>query len=221
MLKHQVLIANDRAVSIDRIEAMLPPHFEVVATVRDTQALRRAAVRLKPDIILIDAAMAVQDEFRVVGEIARLLPHTRIVLHPDDAGCGSAAEDSSGVAAAARGMIKAMPDCDPPDAIKLTPKPDKLDTPAAGARLFRAMPPPGTSSSQGPTDREYQVLALLAAGYPMKLIARRLGITYRTVTFHKYRMMERLGITTNAGLMTYALKGNLAPPTEGKEFSLA
>jgi DNA-binding CsgD family transcriptional regulator len=51
------------------------------------------------------------------------------------------------------------------------------------------------------TGREYEVLALLAAGYPMKQIACRLGITYRTVTFHKYRMMERLGIRTNAGLI--------------------
>jgi len=49
----------------------------------------------------------------------------------------------------------------------------------------------------------------LAAGHPMKCIAHHLGITYRTVTFHKYRMMERLGISTNAGLMTYALKRNM------------
>src|SRR6266516_160883 len=44
--------------------------------------------------------------------------------------------------------------------------------------------------------------------------AYRLGITYRTVTFHKYRMMERLGITTNAGLMSYALKRNISESFE-------
>ena len=75
---------------------------------------------------------------------------------------------------------------------------------------FRAVQTPGTASLPEPTDREYEVLALLAAGHPMKQIAHRLGITYRTVTFHKYRMMEKLGIKTNAGLMTYALRGNLA-----------
>jgi len=56
------------------------------------------------------------------------------------------------------------------------------------------------------TGREHEVLALLAAGYPMKQIASRLGITYRTVTFHKYRMMERLGIQTNAALMKHAFE---------------
>jgi hypothetical protein len=40
----------------------------------------------------------------------------------------------------------------------------------------------------------------------MKVIAHRLGITYRTVAFHKYKMMQRLGIRTNAGLTTYALR---------------
>jgi DNA-binding NarL/FixJ family response regulator len=72
------------------------------------------------------------------------------------------------------------------------------------------------ASSRELSNREYEVLALLAAGYPMKQIASRLGITYRTVTFHKYRMMEKLRITTTAGLMSYGLKKNISersPPS--------
>jgi DNA-binding CsgD family transcriptional regulator len=64
------------------------------------------------------------------------------------------------------------------------------------------------------TKREYEVLALLSAGYPMKQIAYRLGITYRTVTFHKYRMMQRLGINTNAGLVHYAVKNGVLETVE-------
>jgi DNA-binding NarL/FixJ family response regulator len=56
------------------------------------------------------------------------------------------------------------------------------------------------------TSREREVLELLANGLAMKVIAHRLGITYRTVAFHKYKMMQRLGIRTNAGLTTYALQ---------------
>jgi DNA-binding NarL/FixJ family response regulator len=66
-----------------------------------------------------------------------------------------------------------------------------------------------TSSSRELSNREYEVLALLAAGYPMKRVASRLGITYRTVSFHKYKMMEKLGITSTAGLMRYALNRNI------------
>jgi len=64
------------------------------------------------------------------------------------------------------------------------------------------------------TNREHEVLALLAAGYPMKQIAYRLGITYRTVTFHKYRMMDRLGIRTTVGLLQYALKKGIRVAAE-------
>jgi DNA-binding CsgD family transcriptional regulator len=73
-----------------------------------------------------------------------------------------------------------------------------------------------------PTRREYEVLALLAAGYPMKQIAYRLGITYSTVTFHKYGMMERLGIRTNAGPVQYAMRnGVLEQDTAGKNLAAA
>ncbi len=67
----------------------------------------------------------------------------------------------------------------------------------------------GVLPPQELTSREYEVLALLAVGYPMKQVAYRLGITYRTVTFHKYRMMQRLGIRTNAGLMHYAIRNGV------------
>jgi DNA-binding NarL/FixJ family response regulator len=65
---------------------------------------------------------------------------------------------------------------------------------------------PESASLQELSNRQHEVLALLAAGYPMKEVAYRLGITYRTATFHKYKMMERLGISSTAGLMSYALK---------------
>jgi DNA-binding CsgD family transcriptional regulator len=68
------------------------------------------------------------------------------------------------------------------------------------------------------TPREHEILDLLARGHPMKQIAYRLGITYRTVLFHKYKMMGRLGIRTNAALMAYALRG-AATPFPGRAIS--
>ena len=57
--------------------------------------------------------------------------------------------------------------------------------------------------------RQKQVLQLLAEGKPFKEVANQLNIAPRTVGFHKYRMMESLGITTNAELIRYALKQRL------------
>ncbi len=223
MLKQRVLIADDHAASTDRIKAVLPPQFEVVATVRsdDYQALSPTALKLKPDIVLIDIAMAIEDGFQAVKEIVQHLPHTRIVFYPNEGGSRSyaAAETSSGVISAlgACGFVtKGAAECGCSDAIRVAPKLDSYGTPATRSASVRAL-----QASQELTDREYEVLALLAAGHPMKRIAYRLGITYRTVTFHKYRMMARLGIKTNAGLMTYALRSNLAEHMGQKVFPAA
>jgi DNA-binding NarL/FixJ family response regulator len=220
MRRYRVLVADDHAASEHHVKAALPSQFEVVATVRgsDHHALSRTALKLKPDIILIDFAMAIQDEFHAVKDIFQHLPRVRIVFYPE-AELGPCVEKTSaGVVSAleAGGFItnqtvNRATSGAAPVAPAASKRSDEIVLDSASSAV-RALEPDGTPS-QEVTKREYEVLALLAAGHPMKRIAHRLGITYRTVTFHKYRMMERLGITTNAGLMTYALKRNMADQT--------
>jgi DNA-binding NarL/FixJ family response regulator len=204
----RVLIAGDHAPSTDRIKGLVAPHFEVVATVRDigNQALHHAALELKPDVILVNIAMAIEDRFEAVMEMVRQLPHTRFVFYQNEGGCRCCAAKVSPDAASALGgcgfVSNGQADC---------------GTPGTRSTSARALQTSTTPSSQALTHREYEVLALLAVGHPMKRIAYRLGITYRTVTFHKYRMMERLGIKTNAGLMSYALKRNISENFEDNE----
>ena len=59
------------------------------------------------------------------------------------------------------------------------------------------------------TPREREVLRLLAQGRVMKQVAAELGITTRTVAFHKYRVMRHLGVTSNAELVQFAMRNNL------------
>ncbi len=56
------------------------------------------------------------------------------------------------------------------------------------------------------TERQQEVLALLVKGNTMREVAAILKITPRTVAFHKYRIMERLGVSSNAELIRYAIK---------------
>src|SRR5262249_50893381 len=212
MPRYRVLVADDRAASTHRVRAVLPPQFEVVATVRssDHQALSRTALELEPDIILIHFAMAIQDGFDAVKDIFRHLPRARIVFYPDVEQLGACVEVVSALEAGGLIANENVNRADSGAASVAPAAPKRSDRIVLdSASAVRALESHGTAS-QEVTEREYEVLALLAAGHPMKRIAHRLGITYRTVTFHKYRMMERLGITTNAGLMTYALKRNMA-----------
>ena len=214
MPRYRVLVADDRAASAHHVMAALPRQFEVVATVRssDHHGLSRTALKLKPDIILIHFTTAIQDGFHAVKDIFRHLPRARIVFYPDVEQLGSCVEVVSALEAhgfIAKETVNRAASGAAASAAPAAPKrSDQIVLDSASSRV-RAAESYGTPS-QEVTEREYEVLALLAAGHPMKRIAHRLGITYRTVTFHKYRMMERLGITSNAGLMTYALKRNMA-----------
>lgn len=187
----RVLIADDHPLSHEQIKAIVAPHYEVVGTVLDSRALPQAALRTKPDAILINSALAMDSRFEIIADVLRRLPSARIILYSDDPAKAPVEETSVD---SNQGSVIA---CGVSDGTYFP------STPVRSLQMSKAV------SSKAVTSRECEVLALLAAGYPMKQIAFRLGITYRTVTFHKYRIMERLGITTNAGLVAYALKQNI------------
>src|SRR5262249_49884607 len=152
------------------------------------------------DLVVIEAELSLRDEFRATREIMRRLPDTKIIHHATDAvaaGAGIAGDDEADDEAVGD---TAAPCEQLGQAVRLAASQCPSLVPAPVAR------PATESSSAELTTREREVLALLATGHAMKVIAHRLGITYRTVAFHKYKMMQRLGIRTNAGLTTYALR---------------
>ncbi len=190
----RVLIAEGVSSLPCAISAMLSAEFEVVGNVDDNGFLLAEALRLEPDLILLDVDMALKDGFQAAKEIMRRLPGTKVVVltlstrghHGSDA-----PKRSRDLSRTIR--LAAVADDRAPAARRLQPP-------------MRAMSKFGCSSPARLTHREREILALLASGRAMKVIAYELGICYRTVAFHKYRMMRRLGIRTNAGLTTYALQ---------------
>jgi DNA-binding NarL/FixJ family response regulator len=198
----KVIVATDRKGVPAAVRAMLTLEFDLVRVVYDADTLLREALRLRPDLVVIEAELSLRDEFRATREIMRRLPDTKIIHHATD----DDATDTAGVEGDDELADGATP-CEPlAQAVRLAASrcPPLLPAPFAS--------PAPRDSSPELTAREREVLQLLATGHAMKVIAHRLGITYRTVAFHKYKMMQRLGIRTNAGLTTYALRsGAIAP----------
>jgi DNA-binding NarL/FixJ family response regulator len=84
---------------------------------------------------------------------------------------------------------------------------------AAGGLVGSLLHEPGSSREDGKlSTRQREVLQLLAEGRTMKQIAHLLAITPRTVAYHKYTMMEDLGIKTSAELVQFAIKQHLVSP---------
>ena len=201
----RVVVATDRTAVPAAVQGMLALQFDVVSVVYDADTLLSEALRLEPDLVVVEAALSLRDEFRAAGEIMRRLPRTKIIHHATAAEAFSQDDESESVWSDGRFS----------QALRLVG--------TAGRPAADAGEPPariGASPPAALTSREREVLELLARGVAMKVIAHRLGITYRTVAFHKYNMMQRLGIRTNAGLTTYALQTGALKPAGivGTEF---
>ncbi len=86
-------------------------------------------------------------------------------------------------------------------------------TPRVAGEVFSRLSGAGADDAQKtkePTPRQREVLELLVQGCSAKEIARRLGVSQRTVEHHKYNMMAQLGIRTTAGLIQYAVRQGMA-----------
>jgi DNA-binding NarL/FixJ family response regulator len=207
----KVIVATDRKELRAAVHAMLASEFDVVSVVYDADALLSEALRLEPDLVVVEASLSLRDEFRATREIMRRLPRT-LIIHQASAGTAADAATTEALARAVRLAVVESPAQAtgmPSKAVSVAP----VLAPAQAPSLVPAQHHPEL------TTREREVLELLASGVAMKVIAHRLGITYRTVAFHKYKMMQRLGIRTNAGLTTYALRigalGTAYAPSSG------
>ncbi len=193
--QNRVVVATDRIAIPAAVHAMLTLEFDVVSVVYDADTLLSEALRLEPDLVVVEAALSLRDDFRATGEIMRRLPRTKIIHH--------ATQDATRAEEPSQGDECEAIDSEVRFSQALRLAGTARDCPADAGEA------PEAASQQDPaglTSREREVLELLANGFAMKVIAYRLGITYRTVAFHKYKMMQRLGIRTNAGLTTYALQ---------------
>jgi len=210
MKKPRVVIADDHVLLLDAFERLLEGDYEVVGKATDGRELVRLALELKPDAIVADVSMPELNGLEAARQIMARLPATRIVLltvHED--GVLAADALSAGVAGF---VVKRSAAGELQQALR-----DAL----AGRRYLTPLVAvgsvPATNGTRGEgslagrlTPREREVLQLLAEGRTMKEIGARLGITARTVAFHKYQLAEKLGARSTADLIRFALGNHLA-----------
>jgi DNA-binding NarL/FixJ family response regulator len=202
----RLVLADDHVLLLDAFERLLEDEYTVVATVSDGRSLVERTLELQPDGVVSDVSMPRLSGLDAARQILAALPRTRIVfltVHEDASiaaeafrlgGAGyllkrsAAAELKTALAAALSGGRYLTHLVAGGDAAQL------LDGGAPADPVARLSP------------REREVLLLLAQGLPMKEVGRRLGITARTVAFHKYRLMEAVGAKTNADLVQLAMR---------------
>jgi len=206
----RILIADDHTLVAEACKKLLESEYEVVATVSDGRALVRAAAELKPHLIIVDVAMPLLNGLDAGQQVKEFLPAVKLVYLTMNHDTGLAVEAfrrgasgyllktcaASELMVAVREVLRNKSYLSPMiarDTVDFLLRQDKklIDE---GDRL---------------TERQREVLQLLAEGKSMKEVAAVLNITTRTVAFHKYRIMEVLSARSGAELVQYAMRNHL------------
>lgn len=202
-----LVIADAHRLFVAGLSKLLASKFKIICTVSDGRSLVEAAQRLHPDLILTEIAMPLMNGLEAVHRIRRAMPAMRIV-------CLSTSSDDDTVRECfqkgASGFIpKTASGAELMLGLRRVLHGDiylSQRLPQA-AKLFSDAVSMGNVDEEVPlTERQIEVLQLLAEGKTMKEVAAVLNLTTRTVAFHKYRLMNTLNLNTNAAVVQYALQ---------------
>ena len=205
----RVLLADDHAVLRDSLRAFLGmyPDIEVVGEASDGVETLAQAQSLKLDVLLLDMAMPNLGGLEVLRRITKEQPECKVlVLTQHDAPEYVLPALQSG----AKGyMLKKAGGSEVAQAVRALARGERVLHPAIARFVIEAAMKGDTqceSASDHLTEREREVLVLIGEGNTNAVIAKSLGISQKTVDKHRARLMEKLGVTSRAGLIRYALE---------------
>jgi DNA-binding NarL/FixJ family response regulator len=210
MNRPKIVIADDHNLVAELCRTLLEKEYEIVSTVSDGDALIRATLQFKPQVIVVDIGMPLVNGLDAGQRIKHMVPSVKIIFLTMNGGTDLAAEafrrGASGfllktcatdeLLVAVRNVLKGR------SYLSSAMTKDAVDFLLRQGR-------PLVEDAERLTDRQREVLELLAEGKSMKEVATALKVTARTVAFHKYRIMEVLGVKSSAALVQYAMRNHL------------
>ncbi|MGW8157950.1 MAG: response regulator [Desulfoprunum sp.] len=209
MKKPRLLLADDHRMVAEGLRGLLEQDYQLVGIVEDGRALLETADRLMPDVVVADVSMPLLNGIEAVRQLKKKNKGIAVVfltMHLDVAYAASAFE-----AGASGYVLKHSAPSELLTAISSALKGRTYITPLLAGELlnYQRNRPRGEEPGEELarlTTRQREVLQLIAEGLSVKEAAVLLGISARTVEFHKYSMMEALGLKSSAELMRFAVK---------------
>ena len=207
MRRATILIADDHAILVEGLVALLRDRFDIVGTAYDGPALVEAAQRLRPDVIIADVSMPGMSGIEAMSLVKQHGIDSRVIIltmHSEPALAAKAMR-----AGAAAFVLKHSVGEELVNAIQEVLQGRVYLTPAVTKDVIDILQQAGAKTSPGLTPRQLEVLRLIVQGRRMKEIAATLDVSRRTVETHKYEMMRTLGTPSTAELVRYALEHGL------------
>ena len=203
----RVLLADDHAVVVEGICAILEKTYEVVGIAKDGRELLTKAAQLKPDLIIVDVGMPSLNGFDAAQQVLKALPKVKLVF--------LTMMENPNMAAAALNLgpvgyvLKDSAACELLKAISEILSGRSYVTPKLRPENWAEQEKRAQQFSKVLSSRQREVLQLLAEGRPMKEVADILGVSEKAVCFHKYNLMRTLNLRNNTDLVVFALNEGL------------
>ncbi len=208
MKSTRVLLADDHPLTLEGIRVFLEPHFESVGTVADGRALVEEALRLKPDLIILDITMPMLNGIDAAIQIRKSLPNVKLLfvtMHVDPAYLEAALN-----AGATGYVLKSAAREELLQAAKSVLNGMIYVTPGlSNEHLECFSDPKRAAATLRLSSRERETLQLIAEGKAAKEIAHVMAISVKTVAFHRGNIKRKLGLRTTAEMTRHALEQRL------------
>ncbi len=205
----RLIIADDHLLLAEACKNLLEPEFQVAAIVNNGRELLQMAESLKPDLVILDIAMPQLNGLDAGEQLKRMLPSCKVVFMTMNMEPEVAAEafrrGASGY------VVKSATAAELVTAVRRALRSESYLSPLITKDTVDFLLRRGSSFAQEKrlTPRQSEILQLLAEGMSMKEIASEVNLKPGTVAFHKYNLMQMLGVKTNAALLQYAIKHHL------------
>ena len=205
-----VLLADDHSIVIEGLRRVLEPTFTVVGAVPDGRALVVATQELEPDVVVADVSMPVLNGIEAARQIRQTNQHVCIVFFTMHSDVVYAAEAFQ--AGGSAYVLKSSAGTEIVTAVREALAGRRYVSSALDLRSLETQIQRDRGSRPGVLPlRQREVLQMTAEGQSTKQIADTLGISSRTVEFHRYHAMKSLGLHTIAELVQYAIKHHFIP----------
>lgn len=204
-----VLIADDHAVFAEALRKLLEDDYAVLGTVTDGRALIEEATKLQPQVLVVDIAMPLLNGFDAAKRVLEQSPGTKVVFltMQEDPRLAASALQLGPIGF----VLKHSAASELLTAISQVLNGRSYVTSRLRPQNWAVRQELANDLNKQLTDRQREVLQLLAEGRTMKEIAHVLNMSRKTVMFHKYRIMKTFNLKTNADVLRLAIKNNLIP----------